>query len=80
MNRQMLEQIEIVLEDSHGSRFINIGQPDVGSDINIITQKIGKDLWIHLFEDYSKTEWHRVNLSGQSLKELYKILKEEFEG
>ena len=80
MNREMLEQIECVLENSHGSRFINIGQPDVGSDINIITQKIGKDLWIHLFEDYSKTEWHRVNLSGQSLKELYKILKEEFEG
>ena len=45
--------------------------------MNIITQKIGNDLWIHLFEDYSQTEWHRVNLSGQSLKELYKILKEE---
>ncbi len=79
MNREMLTEIESVLEDSQGSRFINIGQPHVGSDINIITQKIGNDLWINLFEDYGKTEWHRVNLSGQSLKELYKILKEEFE-
>ena len=79
MNRQMLEQIEAVLEDFPESRFINVGQPYVGSSVSIVSQKIGSELWLNLFEDYSQTEWHRVNLSGQSLKELYKILKEEFE-
>lgn len=49
------------------------------SDLHISSKMIGDKFWISLVEDTYDEEFSHVNVNGDALRELYKVLKEHFE-
>lgn len=49
------------------------------SELHISSSLIGDTFWVSLVEDTYDEEFSHVNVNGDALRELYKVLKEHFE-
>lgn len=71
------EHLDGLMDCGSTPRIIRTKTPD--SDLYISSSWIGDKFWISLVEDTYDEEFSHVNVNGDALRELYKVLKEHFE-